>query len=120
MIFFTLVSPNYRVAQSLSMAYSSLALIFSGVGIEFSSMDPRFRALRYLSWSKYTLAALVFHLFKGKSITTPWGSVDEMLMVLQLGSPSTVRDNVLACVGFYLFFTMGGILSLKYLVKEKR
>lgn len=120
MIFFTLASPNFKIANTLSMVYSVLAMMFSGFAIEFSSLNPQLRALRYLSWTKYSYAALVYHLFKGKNVRTPRGSVDEMLDSFQLASPSTVHENVGVCVGFYLIFTLGGFLSLKHLAKEKR
>lgn len=59
--------------------------------------------------------------FKGNDKTvTPFGTVEEVMQVMQMHHPGTVWANVLALLGIYSLFSIGGFFCLKYLYKEQR
>ena len=70
---------------------------------------------------EYAYTAILLHFFQGNPKTvTPFGTVDEVMQAMEMHHPGTVWANVLAMLGIYMLFNVGGFFCLKYLYKEQR
>ena len=78
--------------------------------------------LSYLSCCRYAIAGILYH-FSGDSsdgFKTVHGSWQATLRSLRLDTFDSAGKNALICLSFYLFYTVGGYLALKYAHLERR
>lgn len=100
-----------------------VAVLLAGCVVAYPVLNPAIVNLCYLCTIKYAFAAIMLHFFKRnpKTMKDGWDiMVEQALHVLQIDSPPSVWGNVLALVGAYVIFLLGGFLCLKYMYKEKR
>ncbi len=118
-LFFSLASPNFEVAFISSSGLTALSALLAGCVVSYPAVS--LAALQYVSSTKYAYTAILLLFFKGNPKTvTPFGTVDEVMDVMKLTNPGTVWANVLAMLGIYSLFSLGGFFCLKYLYKEQR
>jgi len=107
------------VAFISSSGLTALSALLAGCVVSYPAVS--LAALQYVSSTKYAYTAILLLFFKGNPRTvTPFGTVDEVMDVMKLTNPGTVWANVLAMLGIYSLFSIGGFFCLKYLYKEQR
>jgi hypothetical protein len=120
-IFFALACPNLELAFITGAAYSTQAILLSGSVVSFDALNRYVGVLQYLSVFKYSYAAVLLHLFQDNPrAVTELGTVEQLLHILKIDSPSTVWACLLASLAFYLAFLVGGMACLEHMYKEIR
>lgn len=122
LVFYTMLMPNQQLAYMASAGFSILSVMMSGGVVPLSAMAGRTKNLAYLSVDRYMLAGVLYHFFGDcrNNVTSLYGSPRGAMRMLQLDVFDGAWKNALACLGFYLFYTVGGFLCLKYLHRERR
>ena len=122
LVFYTMLMPNQQLAYMASAGFSILSVMMSGGVVPLSAMAGRTKNLAYLSVDRYMLAGVLYHFFGDcrNNVTSLYGSPRGAMRMLQLDVFDGAWRNALACVGFYIFYSVGGFLCLKYLHRERR
>ena len=122
LVFYTMLMPNQQMAYMASAGFAMLSVMMSGGVVPFSAIAGRTKALSYLSVDRYMLAGVLYHFFGDcrNNVAFLYGTPSRAMSAMELDVFEGVWKNALVCVGFYLFYTIGGLLCLKYLHRERR
>lgn len=117
-----MLMPNQQMAYMASAGFAMLSVMMSGGVVPLSAMSGRTKALSYLSVDRYMLAGVLYHFWGDchRPVAGFYGTARRAMVAMELDVFEGVWKNALVCVGFYLFYTIGGLLCLKYLHKERR
>ena len=120
--FFVYLMPSSQLALAASAASNYISALMSGAVLPLSIATSPLKALSYISFDRYLVAGTLYHLWGNsrKRVAGFYGSPDNAMRQLELDVFESAGMNALVCFGFYLFYTVGGLLCLKYLHKERR
>jgi len=110
------------VAFVLAASYTAISVLAGGLIVTFPSMSQDMLFLPTISATRYAFQAICLLFFKNndKTLTVFGFPVEDVLIAMELTSPPTVWQNVVALWGIFSCFIIGGFFCLKYLYKEKR
>ena len=117
-----MLMPNQMLAMMASSCFTVISVIMSGAVIPFSAMAGPYKALSSFSVDRYVMAGALYHLLgdSRKNVAGLYGTRANAMRQLQYDTFPSVWQNAFVCLGFYLFYTIGGFLCLKHLSKERR